>query len=344
MTVRLGIIGAGNFTRRRLLPNFLKLADVEVVAVCNRSLASSQKVASEFNILVALADWHELLARPDIDAVLIGTQPYFHHQAAIAALDAGKHLLCQTRMATSVREAREMLQKAEESGCKAMLVRSSLCLRGGRFIKHLLDTGYVGQVRQVFAFGLVSNYIDSTVPLHRRQDSRLYGVINPLSLGIHWDAMRAWFGDARRVFAQASVFTAERHDGPNGPLIHVDMPDSIAASVETESGALVTCVQSGVALHGESRVEIFGERGTLVYDAGKDEILGAQQGISGLEPLSIPPTLEERWHVEEDFVRLVRGEIAEAYPTFYDGLKNIEFLEACRISASEGRWVELPLP
>ena len=343
MTLHLGIIGAGNFTRRRLLPNFLKLPDVEVVAVCNRSLASSQKVASEFNIPHALAGWQELLARPDIDAVLIGTQPYFHHQAAIAAFDAGKHVLCQTRMATSLREAREMLQRVEETGCRAMLVRSSLCLRDGRYLKHLIDSGYTGKVRQVFACGRVPNYIDSRAPLHRRQDSRLYGAINPLSLGIHWDAMRYWFGEASRVFAHGRVFTPARQDGDGGPIISVDMPDCVTAIVVMESGVEITCVQSGVTRFGESRVEIYGEQGTLVYDAAKDELLGARVGESCLAPLPVPEEFAEGWHVEADFVRLVRGEIDEAYPSFYDGVKNVEFLEACDISSAEGRWVDLPL-
>ena len=74
--LRIGIIGAGNFTRQRLLPNLLSIPGVEVVAVANRSLASAARVATEFNIPTALGDWQEVLARADVDAVLVGTPPY----------------------------------------------------------------------------------------------------------------------------------------------------------------------------------------------------------------------------------------------------------------------------
>lgn len=344
MTVRIGIVGAGNFTKRRLLPNLKALPDVEVVAVCNRSLESGQRVAKEFSIPNVETDWRALVSRPDIEAVFIGTQPYFHHQASIAAMDAGKHVLCQTRMATSLREAREMLQKAEQTGCKAMLVRSSFCARGRGYIKQLLDSGYVGPVRQVFGYGFVANYIDGGAPMHRRQDGSLYGVINPLSLGGVWDTFRDWFGDPRRLLTQARVFTDQREQRPGGPVIDINMPDSITVIAEMELGAVVTCVQSGVALFGEDRVEIFGEKGTLVYFPERDELLGGQLGDTDLSPMPVPSELVEGWHVEEGFVRLVRGEIDHASPSYLDGVKNIEFLEASHLSAIKGGWVDLPLP
>ena len=234
--IRIGIIGAGNFTRSRLLPNLLKLPGVEVAAVANRSLPSAQHVADEFGIPAALDDWREVLLRDDLDAVLVGTQPYFHHQAVMNALNAGKHVLCQTRMATSLRDAREMLRKQQETGLKALLVRSGNYLRGHRYVKHLLDTGYLGQIRQVFAYYFVGNYADSKAPLHRRQDSRNFGAINPMALGIYWDVLRPWFGHPRRLFAHASVFTPEREETAGGPRVSIDMPDSITVIAEMEGG------------------------------------------------------------------------------------------------------------
>ena len=73
--VRLGIVGAGGFTRRFHLPNFLKIPGVEVVAVCNRSVESGQEVAQDFNISTVLTDWQELVSLPQVDAVVIGTWP-----------------------------------------------------------------------------------------------------------------------------------------------------------------------------------------------------------------------------------------------------------------------------
>jgi len=65
-------------------------------------------------------------------------------------------------------------------------------------------------------------------------------------------------------------------------------------------------------------------------------------GDEELKPLPIPPDMEERWHVEEDFLRAVRGESTDPRPSFLDGLRNMEYLEAVYASTKEGRWVDLP--
>src|SRR5829696_9009431 len=145
--IRLGIIGAGNFTRGRMLPNFKKIDNLEVAVVCNRRLESAQKVASEFDIPDATSDHHEVIERSDIDAVFIGTPPYLHREAVLEALNVGKHVLCQTRLAMTADEAREMhkaAQDAESRGVKSMLARPAPYARGQKFISHLIQTGYFG--------------------------------------------------------------------------------------------------------------------------------------------------------------------------------------------------------
>jgi len=92
---------------------------------------------------------------------------------------------------------------------------------------------------------------------------------------------------------------------------------------------------------GESRVELYGSEGTLVYRLKGDEILGARAGEPELQPLSVPAEHDHPWQVEDEFVRLVRGEIDEPSFTFSDGVKNMEYLEAAYYAATEGRRVEL---
>ena len=341
--IRIGIVGAGGFTRRRILPNLLAVEGAQVVAVANRSLESAERVAAEFSIPSPMGDWRELVKRGDVDAVFVGTQPYFHHEAVTAALDAGKHVLCQTRMAASLREAREMLAKAEETGLMARLVPPTSYEHARRYVKHLLDDGYVGRVRQVFAYYLVSDYADGSAPLQRRQDHRMFGAVNPLHLGLDWDVLRLWFGDPERVFAWGRTFTHRRTDGPNGVTIDVVMPDALTVIAEMPGGATVTCVQSGVTLFGEERIEIYGEEGTLVYPR-KGELMGARKGDEELAPLPVPAGLEETWHAEEGFVRLLRGEDVGGHDTFEDGVRNMEFLEASALSLDRGGWIDLPLP
>ena len=342
-TVRIGIIGAGGFTRRRLLPNLLALDGVEVVAVANRSLASAERVAAEFGIPHPLSGWRALLARDDVDAVLVGTEPYFHHEAVTAALDAGKHVLCQTRMAVSLAEARAMHRKAEATGLKAMLVPSASFLGVRRYVKHLLEQEYVGAVRQAFGYYFTPSYIESGAPLHRRQDHRAFGVINPLHLGIYWDVLRPWFGDPRRVLAWGGTFTPRRAETPGGRPIDVEMPDAVTVVAEMAGGTVVTCIQSGAALFGQDRIEIYGEEGTLVVPL-RGDLLGGRRDDDELAPLDVPAEYEGSWAVEEEFVRLVRGEIDEPELGFDDGVKNIEVLEAAHRSMAEECWIDLPLP
>ena len=96
-TLRIGIIGAGANTRSRHIPGLRTQNSVEIVGVANRSLASSQKAAKELDIPKAYGDWTEIIADKSIEAVCIGTWPYTHAEMTIAALDAGKHVLCEAR-------------------------------------------------------------------------------------------------------------------------------------------------------------------------------------------------------------------------------------------------------
>src|SRR5207248_10840503 len=103
--LRVGLIGAGGNTRRRHIPGLRAIAGVELVAVCNRRPGSTAAVASEYGIPRTFAHWHELVADPQVDAVVIGTWPYLHAPITLAALEAGKHVLTEARMALNAAEA-----------------------------------------------------------------------------------------------------------------------------------------------------------------------------------------------------------------------------------------------
>src|SRR4051794_34586745 len=98
-TLNIGIIGAGGIVKTRHLPGLSRIPEVQVAAVCNRSRESGEAVAREWGIPEVMTDWRALVRREDLQAVLIGTWPYTHAQMSIAALEAGKHVFCQARMA-----------------------------------------------------------------------------------------------------------------------------------------------------------------------------------------------------------------------------------------------------
>src|ERR1700722_8981299 len=137
--LRIGLIGAGGNTRLRHIPGLLALPDVEMVAVCNRRPESTAAVAREFKIARTCEHWQELIADQEIDAVVIGTWPCLHCPITLAALDAGKHVLTQSRMAMNSREAQRMLDRSLECPSLAtMVVPSPLGLVGDTFVQSLI--------------------------------------------------------------------------------------------------------------------------------------------------------------------------------------------------------------
>lgn len=205
----------------------------------------------------------------------------------------------------------------------------------------------MGEVRQVFAEGLDSEDADSSTPLRDGADHRLHGVINALRLPGSWDVVQRWFGRPRRVLAWGKTFTPQRPDGPNGALITVEIPEAMTVIAEIPAGPVITCIQSGVARFGQDRIEIFGEKGTLIYSgstgsAGRGDLMGAHFDQKELGPLPIPDDVPESPQPEEEFVRLIRGAITAPTYSFEMALQTAEFLEAAHQSAMDERWVELP--
>src|SRR5262249_42283396 len=109
-SLRVGLIGAGANTRTRHIPGLRAVPDVELVAVCNRRPQSSAAVAREFGLARTYPHWEDLIADPNIDAVVIGTWPYLHCPITLAALEAGKHVLTEARLSLNAAEAHRMLE------------------------------------------------------------------------------------------------------------------------------------------------------------------------------------------------------------------------------------------
>jgi predicted dehydrogenase len=345
MPVRLGIVGAGGFTRRFHIPNFLKIPGVEVVAVCNRSIDSGKAVAREFGFDMVLADWRELVHLPNIDAVVIGTWPYMHSEVAVEALSAGKHVFTEAHMAGDLEGARSMYMAAQNNPhLKTML--SNLRVPGDMLMRQLLTNGYVGNLRQVVDYRSNDQYVDVSGELHWRQN-RKYSGINFQYLGVSAEINRRWFGDHTRVFAQSKTF----HPKTVSSHSYEKLPDTMNVLSEFEDGTPIVYLHSGVTrFSGSPRLEIYGDEGTLVYHwqnrlNAVTGIFGAKAGDSELAQIPIPPELESNWSMNEDFIGMIRYDNIPSpeLATFYDGLKYTEFTTACFKSLEAGTWIDLPL-
>ena len=151
MDIRIGIIGAGENTRLKHIPLLQKIEGVEIVAIANRSIASAQKVCDQFNIDHAFDDWQKIIHDPTIEAVVIGTWPNMHKLFTCEALKAGKHVLCEARMARNLVEAREMLEASHLRPSQiAQIVPAPFTLKYDTEIINLISNNYFGNIKGVY--------------------------------------------------------------------------------------------------------------------------------------------------------------------------------------------------
>src|SRR5499426_4040705 len=211
--IRVGFVGAGGNTKLHHIPKLKAQPGVELVAVANRSKESSERVVKEFGIARVASDWREVVNADDIDAICIGTWPYMHREITEATLAAGKHVLCEARMAMNAAEGRRMLEASRRAPhLVAQLVPAPHTLEVDGTLQTLVAEGYAGEV---LAFEVhatqQARFADPGEPLHWRQDVALSGH-NALNMGIWYEAMMRWLGPARRVMAMTRVNVSRRRD------------------------------------------------------------------------------------------------------------------------------------
>jgi predicted dehydrogenase len=342
--LRIGIVGAGQVSQTKHLPGFRRLPGVKVVAICNRHRESAARVAREFDIPRIYGSWEELIDDREIDAVVIGAWPYLHCPVTLAALDAGKHVLTQARMAMNAREAQRMLDRSRECpSLTTMIVPSPYGLPGESFVRSLIADGFLGNLREVHVQSLTSDLADPETAMGWRQLTR-YSGFNMLTLGILYETMLRWVAPVNRVIAYASKLIPQRRDPELGKVVRVGAPDSLQVLTTQEDGSSGIYRLSAVLWHEKTMsAALYGSEGTLIYDFVRDEIHGARRSDSELQVLSIPEELKGGWRVEEDFVASILGERPVTHTTFATGVRYMQFTEAVARSSRHQVPVTLPL-
>jgi predicted dehydrogenase len=277
--------------------------------------------------------------------VVIGTWPYLHAPITLAALDAGKHVLCQARMAMNAREAHRMLDKAREHPeLVAMVVPSPYGLTGDAFVRRLIADGFLGhRLRELHVTSFAGHLADRAAPLGWRQITR-YSGFNMLDLGILHETDARWTARPVEVMARASRFIRRRFDPETGQKEKAGTADSVHVLTAHEDGSTGVYRHSAVHRHGGARrIELYGSDGTLVYDLLADTIQGARSGTPELEPLEIPASLRGGWRVEAEFVAAIREGSPISHTDFETGARYMEFTEAVARSSRHQERVLLPL-
>ena len=338
--LRIGIVGAGGIVLQRHLPALLAMKDVEIVAVSNSTYASSERFCREhLPHATPLKNWAELVSLRELDVVWIGTPPYMHSSVSISALEAGRHVFCQARMAMNLEEANEMLVAARKRPhLVAMLCPPPQGMRGDLFMRKLLEDRLIGRPHQVRLQSFSSAYLDRNAPAHWRQRIELGG-LNVLTLGIYVEVLQRWLGPIRAVTARSKIVHRMRDH------YEVRVPDLVTVLAEFANGAEGILEFSGVAAFAPAdRLEIYGDCGTLRYDFNADTITAGSVGDRAAQTLEIPPELEGQWTVEKDFIAAVKSPASpRPHPTFEEGVAYMRVVQAVADSIATQRRVEIAL-
>src|SRR3954453_9243473 len=245
-TLRIGFIGAGAINRTRHVPGLKKMPGVEFEVVANRSAASSQAAADEYGIKRTAGNWMEVVEDPSVNVVWIGTHPSTHREITIAALEAGKHVFTQARMAMNYADAKLMWEAAQKyPHLTTNISAPPHYLRGDKMVRRLLGEGFVGQPVNVVVQSFSGDYANPTAARHWRQEGAVSGY-NTLDVGMMIEGMNRWLGYATRVTALEKTIYPTRPDPNGGADVPVERPDSLSVVADLECGALATLLFSGV--------------------------------------------------------------------------------------------------
>ena len=337
--IRVGVVGAGWVACNRHLPALRQLPEADLRLIWSRDEDKARSVAAEFGVAGVVKQWQEVVESAEVDAVIIATPPVLHLPGTAAALHAGKHVLCQARMARNLSEAREMLRLARATSLVTALYPPRPGLKGDRVMQRLLhEQAFVGDILEVRVTAMA--LAPEKHGYSWANDPAVVGV-NAMTLGMWAEVLDRWVGPAVRVMAMAKNHCKLR-ETPAGDWAEASVPDSLAIAADLQCGATATYHFSTHAAFGPGHaIEIYGSQGALVYRLFGDEILGASAGSTELEPIAIPPGEERFQDTDAAFMQAIR-EGTTVSPGFEEGLRYMEFSEAVALSVRTGAAVSMP--
>lgn len=261
MAINIGIIGAGKIARYRHLPETQMNPNAKVYAVCDVVKRRAKEIAKQYDCK-AFTDYRELIQDADLDAVVVAATNTTHAEMTIAALTAGKHVLCEKPIATTLEDAQRMLDAAESSGKQLMVAHNQRLEPAHIKAKQILKAGTLGKV---LTFSTVFGHpgceywaIDGKDTWFFKNEMAGLGVLGDLA--IHkFDLMRYLLGE-NFIEATAYVDTLVK-TYPDGRLI--DVEDNALCLLRTEKGALGSVTVSWTYQKEDNSTIIYAEKGVM---------------------------------------------------------------------------------
>ena len=334
-------------------------------AACGRNVADLQAFADRFGWQSTETSWEALVERDDIHLVDICTSNLTHRDIAVAAAQAGKHILCEKPIAMNASEAREMLEAAEKANVRHMVAFNYRRVPALMLAKQLIEQGKLGQIRHFNAVYYQDWLVDPTFHIVWRHDAKEAGSGAHGDMNAHIvDLARYLVGDITAVSGAQEIFVRERPLPDGSGMGEVTADDATYFLARFDKGALGSFLATRFATGRKNylRVEVFGARGSVAFNLERlNELeyysLGDEGDERGFRTIVVTesshPFIDAWWppgHIigwEHTFIHEVRDlllAIAKqrpVYPDFRDGLHCQQVLDAVVQSAQEGCWLDV---
>ncbi|MFD0680685.1 MULTISPECIES: Gfo/Idh/MocA family protein [unclassified Paenibacillus] len=337
-TLKIGVIGCGSIARKRHLPEYALLPNVEIAAFCDPNEERANEMATLYGA-AAYTDYRELLRHEGLDAVSVCTPNALHAPISIAALEAGKHVLCEKPMAVSAEEGEAMIAAAEKAGKWLMIGHNQRLMLPHRKAKEILASGVLGRVltfRSAFGHGGPETWsIEGAEGWFFKKELAFIGAMG--DLGVHKaDLLRYLLGEE---IIEVGGFVGTLHKQ------NTDVDDNAVCVLKTESGVIGTLAASWTYKAKEDNsTTLYCEHGILrlIEDTTYNVIVDHNNGERTLHQMGKVATNEKQ--TESGIVREFIGHIsADTKPTISgeEGLKSLKVILAALKSAETGQIVRV---
>ena len=265
--IKIGILGCGKIAQVRHIPEYAANPDCQLVGFYNPTKSRAEDMAAKYGGL-AYDTAEELLANPEIDAVSVCAANYAHAALSIQALKAGKHVLCEKPMATTLADCEAMVECAKKNGKFLMIGHNQRLAKAHMEAKRLIDAGLIGDIitfRTSFGHGG-----PETWAIKPGKDTWFFdkskaamGVM--ADLGVHKTDLIQYLTGQRVVRTTARLVTLDKR-GEDGELIGVD--DNAVCIYEMSGGAFGTMTASWTYYGAEDNSTVlYGTKGIMrIYD------------------------------------------------------------------------------
>ena len=265
--IKIGILGCGKIAQVRHIPEYADNKDAQIVGFYDINLERAKALAETYGG-TAYETAEELLANPEIDAVSICTANFSHAELTIAALKAGKHVLCEKPMATTLADCEAMVEAANKNGKHLMIGHNQRLAKAHSTARKLIVDGLIGDIvtfRTTFGHGGPETWSVDPGKNTWFFDKSRAAMGAMADLGIHKTDLIQFLTGQRVVRTTARVTTLDKRDA-SGSLISVD--DNAICIYEMSGGAFGTMTASWTHYGAEDNSTVlYGTKGIMrIYD------------------------------------------------------------------------------